>query len=79
MSDPTFIWFADRIGGANYGKGSDIYKFEKISARRGSALADNPDRSLIDFGIGENDSMARQFRTRANGSGNQSTREPRLC
>jgi LL-diaminopimelate aminotransferase len=31
MSDPYFqTLFAERIGGANYGKGSDIYKFEKI-------------------------------------------------
>ena len=31
MSDPYFQeLFADRIGGVNYGKGTDIYKFEKI-------------------------------------------------
>ena len=31
MSDPWFQpLFADRIGGANYGKGTEIYKFEKI-------------------------------------------------
>ena len=31
MSDPYFQQlFADRIGGANYGKGTEIYKFEKI-------------------------------------------------
>ena len=38
MSDPKFqTQFADRIGGVNYGKGTEIYKFEKIkraSARR---------------------------------------------
>ncbi|MEM6472053.1 MAG: LL-diaminopimelate aminotransferase, partial [Planctomycetota bacterium] len=29
--DPYFqSLFADRIGGANYGKSTDIYKFEKI-------------------------------------------------
>lgn len=50
--------FADRIGGTNYGKGTAIYKFEKIKRAKRRALADYPDRTLIDFGIGENDSMA---------------------
>ncbi|MEZ6133839.1 MAG: LL-diaminopimelate aminotransferase [Pirellulaceae bacterium] len=50
--------FANRIGGANYGKGTEIYKFEKIKRAKRQALADFPDRKLIDFGIGENDSMA---------------------
>jgi LL-diaminopimelate aminotransferase len=59
MSDPYFqTLFAERIGGANYGKGSDIYKFEKIKRAKRKALAEYPDRELIDFGIGENDSMA---------------------
>ncbi|MCL2305469.1 MAG: LL-diaminopimelate aminotransferase [Planctomycetaceae bacterium] len=59
MSDPYFQeLFADRIGGANYGKGTDIYKFEKIKRAKRKALADFPDRPLLDFGIGENDSMA---------------------
>jgi LL-diaminopimelate aminotransferase len=50
--------FADRIGGSSYGKGTGIYKFEKIKRAKRKALADYPDRELIDFGIGENDSMA---------------------
>ncbi|MFO0915537.1 MAG: LL-diaminopimelate aminotransferase [Pirellulales bacterium] len=59
MSDPYFQrLFADRIGGADYGKGTEIYKFEKIKRAKRQALADFPDRSLVDFGIGENDSMA---------------------
>ena len=59
MSDPYFQnLFADRIGGANYGKGTAIYKFEKIKRAKRKALADYPDRSILDFGIGENDSMA---------------------
>ncbi|MDG2384377.1 MAG: LL-diaminopimelate aminotransferase [Pirellulaceae bacterium] len=59
MSDPYFQQlFADRIGGANYGKGTDIYKFEKIKRAKRQALDDYPQRSIIDFGIGENDSMA---------------------
>ena len=59
MSDPFFQQlFADRIGGAQYGKGTDIYKFEKIKRAKRQALDDYPDQSIIDFGIGENDSMA---------------------
>ena len=59
MSDPYFqSLFADRVGGANYGKGTAIYKFEKIKRAKRQALAENPDRSLVDFGIGENDEMA---------------------
>ena len=59
MSDPYFQQlFAQRIGGAEYGKGTAIYKFEKIKRAKRKALADHPERSLIDFGIGENDAMA---------------------
>lgn len=59
MSDPYFQQlFADRIGGANYGKGSDIYKFEKIKRAKRKALTEHPERLLLDFGIGENDCVA---------------------
>ncbi len=59
MSDPWFQHlFAERIGGAGYGKGSDIYKFEKIKRAKRKALADRPEVKLLDFGIGENDDMA---------------------
>ena len=59
MSDPYFQQlFAERIGGAGYGKGTEIYKFEKIKRAKRKALAEHPERSLIDFGIGENDEMA---------------------
>ena len=59
MSDPYFqALFADRIGGAQYGKSNAIYKFEKIKRAKRKALAEYPDRKLLDFGIGENDSMA---------------------
>ncbi len=57
--DPYFQrLFADRIGGAEYGKDTEIYKFEKIKRAKRKAKADHPDRELLDFGIGENDSMA---------------------
>ena len=58
-TDPYFQQlFAERIGGAQYGKANEIYKFEKIKRAKRKALADYPDRQLLDFGIGENDSMA---------------------
>src|SRR5947207_2922932 len=58
-ADPWFQpLFADRIGGANYGKSNEIYKFEKIKRAKRKALADHPGRQLLDFGIGENDDMA---------------------
>src|SRR5438270_2157147 len=57
--DPWFqTLFADRIGGANYGKGTEIYKFEKIKRAKRAVLAAHPERTLLDFGIGENDEMA---------------------
>jgi LL-diaminopimelate aminotransferase len=58
-ADPWFQdRFADRIGGANFGKGTAIYKFELIKRAKRQALAEHPDRRMLDFGIGENDEMA---------------------
>jgi LL-diaminopimelate aminotransferase len=58
-ADPWFqSLFADRIGGASYGKGTEIYKFEKIKRAKRAALRDHAERQLLDFGIGENDDMA---------------------
>ncbi|HEV3261209.1 MAG TPA: LL-diaminopimelate aminotransferase [Gemmataceae bacterium] len=58
-ADPWFqSLFADRIGGSGYGKGSAIYKFEKIKRAKRAALQAHPQRRLLDFGIGENDDMA---------------------
>src|SRR4029077_12542598 len=58
-ADPWFqTLFADRLGGANYGKGTDIYKFEKIKRAKRAVLTAHPERTLLDFGIGENDEMA---------------------
>ncbi|MBM3226520.1 MAG: LL-diaminopimelate aminotransferase [Candidatus Tectomicrobia bacterium] len=50
--------FADRIGGKNYGKGSVVYKFEKIRRAREAAVLARPDVPLIDMGVGEPDGMA---------------------
>src|SRR4029077_17033217 len=59
MTDPWLqSRFAERIGGVNYGKGTEIYKFEKIKRAKRAALAAHPERRLLDFGIGENDEMA---------------------
>jgi LL-diaminopimelate aminotransferase len=59
MADPYFQkLFARRIGGPQYGKGTEIYKFEKIKRAKRRALAEHPERGLIDFGIGENDEPA---------------------
>jgi LL-diaminopimelate aminotransferase len=49
---------ADRIGGKNYGKSTEIYKFEKIKRAKRAALAANPGAELIDMGVGEPDEMA---------------------
>jgi LL-diaminopimelate aminotransferase len=59
MTDPYFQQlFAQRIGGPQYGKGTEIYKFEKIKRAKRKALAEHPEHKLLDFGIGENDEMA---------------------
>jgi len=59
MPDPYFQkLFAERIGGAQYGKSTAIYKFEKIKRAKRQAIAEHPERRLLDFGIGENDGVA---------------------
>ncbi|MBO6103155.1 MAG: LL-diaminopimelate aminotransferase [Opitutales bacterium] len=50
--------FAERIGGANYGKSNEIYKFERIKRAKRAAVAANPGKTLIDMGVGEPDDMA---------------------
>ncbi|HET6246952.1 MAG TPA: LL-diaminopimelate aminotransferase [Tepidisphaeraceae bacterium] len=50
--------FAERIGGKSYGKGTEIYKFERIKRAKRAALAANPGAELIDMGVGEPDEMA---------------------
>jgi LL-diaminopimelate aminotransferase len=50
--------FAERIGGRGYGRGTEIYKFEKIKRAKRAALAANPGGELIDMGVGEPDAMA---------------------
>jgi LL-diaminopimelate aminotransferase len=50
--------FAERIGGKGYGKGTQIYKFEKIKRAKKAAMAAHPHTELIDMGVGEPDEMA---------------------
>jgi LL-diaminopimelate aminotransferase len=50
--------FAERIGGSGYGKGTAIYKFEKIKRAKRAAMAARPGVALIDMGVGEPDEMA---------------------
>ncbi len=47
--------FAERIGGAGFGKGTQIYKFEKIKRAKQAARQAHPDTELIDLGVGEPD------------------------
>jgi LL-diaminopimelate aminotransferase len=60
LSQESYIQslFANRIGGAMFGKEQKIYKFEKIKRAKRAALAANPGVELIDFGVGEPDEMA---------------------
>ncbi|MEE8575382.1 MAG: LL-diaminopimelate aminotransferase [Thermodesulfobacteriota bacterium] len=50
--------FAERIGGAGFGKDTKIYKFEKIKRAKAAARAAEPGKELFDFGVGEPDEMA---------------------
>lgn len=47
--------YADRIGGANFGKDTEIYKFEKIKRAKAEAKRKFPDVPFIDMGVGEPD------------------------
>jgi LL-diaminopimelate aminotransferase len=50
--------FAERIGGEQFGKDTNIYKFEKIKRAKRAAMEANPDEEMIDMGVGEPDWMA---------------------
>src|SRR5208283_3407154 len=56
---------AERLGGRNYGKTTEIYKFEKIKRAKRAALAAHPGTELIDLGVGEPDEMAFPLSVRA--------------
>jgi LL-diaminopimelate aminotransferase len=50
--------FAERIGGQNYGKSTEIYKFEKIKRAKAKARQMHPGLEILDFGVGEPDGIA---------------------
>ncbi len=50
--------FAERLGGSSFGKDTKIYKFEKIKRAKAAAMAADPEREILDFGVGEPDEMA---------------------
>lgn len=50
--------YAERIGGAQFGLKTEIYKFEKIKRAKREAMAANPNMALIDLGVGEPDERA---------------------
>lgn len=46
---------AERLGGINFGKSTEIYKFESIKRAKAAAKKEHPELSLIDMGVGEPD------------------------
>lgn len=50
--------FAERIGGAGFGKDTKVYKFERIKRAKAEAQRTHPNVEIIDFGVGEPDDMA---------------------
>ncbi len=46
---------AERLGGKNFGKSTEIYKFEKIKRAKAEAMSKYPDIPIIDMGVGEPD------------------------
>ena len=52
--------FAERIGGAGFGKDTVVYKFEKIKRAKAAALRSHPGVEIIDLGVGEPDEPADQ-------------------
>lgn len=49
---------AERLGGQQFGKGTQIYKFERIKRAKQEAKKNHPDVTLIDMGVGEPDKPA---------------------
>lgn len=46
---------SDRLGGKNFGKSTEIYKFQKIKMAKAEAKEKYPDVPIIDMGVGEPD------------------------
>ena len=52
------IIVAERLGGKQFGKSTEIYKFEKIKRAKEEAMKNHPDIPIIDMGVGEPDRPA---------------------
>ena len=52
------IIVAERLGGKQFGKSTEIYKFEKIKRAKEEAIKKHPDIPIIDMGVGEPDRPA---------------------
>jgi LL-diaminopimelate aminotransferase len=52
------ITVAERLGGKQFGKSTEIYKFEKIKRAKEEARKKHPDIPIIDMGVGEPDQPA---------------------
>jgi LL-diaminopimelate aminotransferase len=50
--------FANRIGGHQFGKSTEVYIYEKLLQISCAAIAENPNTELIDLVIGDPDEMA---------------------
>lgn len=46
---------AERLGGKDFGKNTELYKFAKIKKAKKEALELHPERRIIDLGVGEPD------------------------
>lgn len=51
---------SERLGGINFGKDTEIYKFELIKRAKAEARRNHPELTLIDMGVGEPDWSADQ-------------------
>ena len=46
---------AERLGGKDFGKNTELYKFAKIKKAKQAVMELHPDRKIIDLGVGEPD------------------------
>ncbi len=53
-------FFSARIGGQDFENSNKIYKFEKIKRAKLAAVQKQPERIILDMGVGEPDAMADQ-------------------
>lgn len=61
MTDILQNNIAARLGGKEFGKKTQLYKFAKIKNAKNEALKRHPERTIIDMGVGEPDWAADQL------------------